>query len=172
MRKVRIYGDNALRKKAEPIKNIGPLIHKLAEDMFETMEALDGIGLAAPQVGVSKAIIVIDVGPMTDEDIDPIVLINPSVVESSGQAAYLEGCLSIPGVFANVVRPETVVVKYQDLEGVWITEEFYGILARVAQHEIDHLHGVLFQDLLEDDERQMVMADLDVNAYDEVYDAL
>ncbi|RCK73963.1 MAG: Peptide deformylase [Ignavibacteriae bacterium] len=140
-------GTEPLRKKAKPVKELDLNTIALIKDMFDTMHAADGIGLAANQVGVLKRIIVVDISGLEEtKDIKPFALINPEVIKESGKCAMEEGCLSIPSVRAEVVRPERITVKYRDTnfkEQQLIAE---GILARVILHEIDHLNGVLFTD--------------------------
>jgi peptide deformylase len=143
--KVRRYGDPVLRRRAEPVGEITPEIRKLVEDMVDTMYDEVGIGLAAPQVGVSLRLIVVG-----DEGGQGVrALVNPLLVDQGGQATAEEGCLSIPGVFAQVTRADWVRVEAHDLEGRPLRLEGRGLLARVLQHEMDHLDGVLFIDRLD-----------------------
>jgi len=135
-------GNPVLRKKAQPVKVVDSLVGQLMEDMLETMRANNGIGLAAPQVGISKRIIVADIG----EEDGPVKMINPRIVEREGTIVALEGCLSIPNVYGDVERSEKVVVKGLDEKGRPVTFEAEGLMARVFQHEIDHLDGRLFTD--------------------------
>lgn len=137
-------GDPVLRQPTEPVTKITKKISRLIQNMIETMYAADGVGLAAPQVGVSKKIVVIDVGD------GPIVLINPKIVLGSGEDIDVEGCLSIPGKQAYVKRMAEVVVEALDGEGKPIKIEGRGYLARALQHEIDHLNGILFIDLVDE----------------------
>lgn len=137
-------GDPVLRQPTEPVTTITKKISRLIQNMIETMYAADGVGLAAPQVGVSKKIVVIDVGD------GPIVLINPKIVSGSGEDIDVEGCLSIPGKQAYVKRMAEVVVEALDGEGKPIKIEGRGYLARALQHEIDHLNGILFIDLVDE----------------------
>ena len=133
-----------LRKKAKPVKKVTPAIVKLVDDMIRTMHAAPGIGLAAPQVGRSLRIIVVDVGP------GPIALINPRIIESSGGQTFNEGCLSLPGVEAPVERASCVKVKGLDRDGVEIVVTGEGLIATVLQHEIDHLDGLVLIDRVSD----------------------
>lgn len=134
-----------LRRRAEPVGEITPEIRKLVEDMVDTMYDEVGIGLAAPQVGVSLRLIVVG-----DEGGQGVrALVNPLLVDQGGQATAEEGCLSIPGVFAQVTRADWVRVEAHDLEGRPLRVEGRGLLARVLQHEMDHLDGVLFIDRLD-----------------------
>lgn len=149
------YGNAVLRKQAEPITKDYPNLQQLIADMYETMYASDGVGLAAPQIDLSIQLVVIGFRPY-DEATDTYgdqeeqhTLINPEILEERGEMEYFnEGCLSIPDVHEDVLRPERVVVHYFDENFVEHTEEFSGMLARVAQHEIDHLHGTVFTDHL------------------------
>ncbi len=134
--------DPILRQKARPVKKVSKRIKTLAQDMLETMYAADGVGLAAPQVGVSERVIVLDVGQ------GPLVLINPQIVSKSGQDRDVEGCLSIPERRAYITRAAKVKVTALNLDGKKIELEGEGILARALQHEIEHLDGILFIDHL------------------------
>lgn len=136
-----IYGeDDVLRKKSKPVEKIDKRILELLDDMAETMKHADGVGLAAPQVGILRRVVVIDVGDGLIE------LINPEIVETSGQQRGAEGCLSIPGVRGEVIRPEKVRVKALNRKGEPIEITGTGLLARALCHEIDHLDGILFID--------------------------
>jgi peptide deformylase len=134
--------DPVLRKKAKEIDKITKRLRELAKDMLDTMYQAKGVGLAAPQVGVSERLIVIDVGE------GPIVLINPSIVESSGEIRDIEGCLSIPGRNEYITRAEKAIVTGMNLDGKKLRLESSELLARAFQHEIDHLNGILFIDHL------------------------
>ena len=140
---VRRYGDPILRQKAQPVEAITPEIRKTLTDMLETMYYQVGIGLAAPQVGVSLRIILVDDGPR-----GPRALLNPAIVDQRGSVRGEEGCLSIPGFFGEVERSEWVRVEAMDAEGRPLSFEARGLQARVIQHELDHLDGVLFIDRL------------------------
>lgn len=120
-------------------------IRELVRDMFETMYAASGVGLAAPQVGVGKRVIVVDVSPV-DKEIAPVALVNPEIVERQGLVEGTEGCLSVPGVEGVVPRAESVLVQAFDTDGRRVQIRAEGLLARALQHEIDHLDGVLFID--------------------------
>jgi peptide deformylase len=148
-----------LKVRAEPVAEIDPALRGLAADMLETMYAAPGIGLAAPQVGVTKRLFVADVADRKGgEEPRPMVLVNPEVVWRSEEAVVQEeGCLSLPGQFAEVARPVAVRVRYWDLEGETREVEADGLLARCLQHEIDHLDGVLFTDHLSVLRRNMIM---------------
>ncbi|AZV56251.1 peptide deformylase [Clostridium sp. AWRP] len=140
LRNVRKYGDSILRKKSRKVEEINERIHVLLDDMEETLYEEDGVGLAAPQVGVLKRVIVIDVG----EGI--LKLVNPEIIYSEGKAVDIEGCLSIPGSEGEVERPEKVKVKALNEKGEEIVIEGEDLLARALCHEIDHLNGILFID--------------------------
>ena len=133
-------GDPVLRQKAEPVTQVTKRIRKLIKDMLETMNLADGVGLAAPQVGISQRIIVVDVGE------GPVALINPKIDEASGEEIDVEGCLSIPGTFGYVERAQTVTVSGLNECGRSTRIKAEGLFARALQHEIDHLNGVLFID--------------------------
>ncbi|MCM3784220.1 peptide deformylase [Neobacillus mesonae] len=137
--------DEVLHKVAKEVTKITPNVQKLLDDMADTMYDADGVGLAAPQVGILKRLIVVDVG----DEHGLIKMINPEIVSSEGEQFGPEGCLSIPGYNGDVRRAETVTVKGLDREGKEITVTGSGLFARAFQHEIDHLNGVLFTDLAE-----------------------
>jgi len=141
MLEIKEYGEPVLREKALPVKEITPEILNFIKDMAETMYADSGVGLAAPQVGVSKRIIIVD-----GEEDGLIVLINPIIVKSEGEVVGEEGCLSIPGIYSQVKRSSKVTVKALNENGdsIEITKE--GLTARALQHETDHLNGILFID--------------------------
>ncbi|HEY9714618.1 MAG TPA: peptide deformylase [Chroococcales cyanobacterium] len=142
--RLRYYPDDVLKQKAKKVSQFDSSTRKLAQDMLETMYENDGVGLAAPQVGVSKRIMVIDVAA-TDEPKKPIVFINPVIVQKDGDLVGLEGCLSFPGVYFEVKRANRILVKYQNLAGKEQKLEAEGdLLCRAIQHEIDHLDGELF----------------------------
>lgn len=136
-------GDPLLREKARPVPKVGDNIRKLVTNMADTMYAADGVGLAAPQIGISKRVVVIDVGDGLLE------LINPEILKREGKDTDTEGCLSVPDLVGEVTRAYSVVVKALDKNGREITVEAEGLLARACQHEIDHLDGVLFVDRAE-----------------------
>ncbi|HEX3032369.1 MAG TPA: peptide deformylase [Bacillota bacterium] len=133
-------GDPILREKARPVPRVGDNINKLLTNMADTMYAENGVGLAAPQIGVSKQVVVIDVGEGLLE------LINPEIISMEGQETDTEGCLSVPDLVGEVTRAYRVVVKGLNRNGEEINVEAEGLLARACQHEIDHLNGVLFVD--------------------------
>ncbi len=136
-------GDDILRKKAKPVKEITPRIKLLCEDMVDTMLEADGVGLAAPQISVLKRIFVAK--PYTDSD-EIFYMINPEMLETIGEQDSLEGCLSVPGCMGDVKRPETVKIKATDLDGNTNEYEFSGLAATVMCHEYDHLNGILYTD--------------------------
>jgi peptide deformylase len=143
--KVRKYGDPVLRRRAADITEVTPELHDTIADMIETMYDEAGIGLAAPQVGISLRLMVIG----HDERREPRTLINPVIVGRGGEVTAEEGCLSIPGIFAPVTRSEWVDVEAKDVDGRPVKVHGRGLLARVLQHEMDHLDGVLFIDRLD-----------------------
>ncbi len=140
---VRLYGDPVLRKVAEPVAAVTPEIKKIIEDMVDSMWHQAGIGLAAPQVGISLRILVMDDGKGGAR-----ALINPVIADRGGSIREEEGCLSLPGIFGEVERSKWIRVSALDGEGLPISFEAQGVQAKVIQHEIDHLDGVLFIDLL------------------------
>jgi len=144
---VKTFPDKVLRIKAEPVVDINEETRKLLDDMVHTMHQQKGVGLAAPQVGVSKRLIVIDTSAGEDDGMI-LRVINPEILEASGEQVGEEGCLSVPGEYEPVRRAEKVKVKALSEEGKPYTMEAEGFLARVFQHEIDHLNGVLFIDRL------------------------
>jgi peptide deformylase len=141
---IRVLGDPVLRKETKLVATVSDDIRQLIDDMFETMREAKGIGLAAPQVGRTERVTVIDVGGGTA----PLALVNPEIVEREGSIKGEEGCLSIPDVYDDVERSAKVVVRALDRTGAPITVEGEELLARCLQHEIDHLHGKLFIDHL------------------------
>jgi peptide deformylase len=138
--RIRKEGSEVLRKKARAVAAVDNSIRRLVDDMFETMYHADGVGLAAPQVGRSLRIVVVDVGD------GPIALINPKVTSASGSVTDIEGCLSIPGVSGKVPRAERITVEALDADGRQVLFQADGLLARAVQHEVDHLDGILFVD--------------------------
>lgn len=156
IRNLVLYPDDPLTKVAEPYARIGKSVAKLAEDMFETMYAYDGVGLAGPQVGVSRRILVFD-----DREGAKMCLINPEIVETEGCQAGEEGCLSFPELYAPVNRAARVRVRAQDAEGAPLDFEASDFLARIIQHEIDHLDGVCFVDRLDVLTRQALLDEWD-----------
>ena len=139
IRNIRVMGDPILEKTCKEVKEMTPRLKELIDDMFDTMYEANGVGLAAPQVGVLKRIVVVDV---TGED--PIVLINPRILESSGEQTGGEGCLSVPGKVAEVTRPNYVKVSSLDMDMNPVIYEGEGLRARAMLHEMDHLDGILY----------------------------
>ena len=139
IRKIREMGDDILNKVCKEVKMMTPRTEELIDDMFDTMYESGGVGLAAPQVGILKRIVVID---CTGED--PILLINPEIIETSGEQCGQEGCLSVPGKAGQVTRPNYVKVRAQDMNMEWFEIEGEELLARAFCHELDHLEGHLY----------------------------
>ena len=148
LRQIRVDGDDILRKKCKEVKEMNERTETLIDDMLETMYDAGGVGLAAPQVGVLKRIVVIDVDYENPYD-NPYVMINPVILESDGEQCGDEGCLSIPGKVAEVTRPNRVVVKFLDRDMKEVTLEATELFARAVCHELDHLDGVLYKDVAE-----------------------
>lgn len=142
VRNVRLESDEILRKKSKPVEVVDEKIKELVEDMIETMHKFDGVGLAAPQVGVLKRVVVID---LYDGN-EPYVLINPEIIKTKGEQEVDEGCLSFPNKFAKVIRPAEVTVKTLDINGKEHKIKGKGLLAQAISHELDHLNGILFVD--------------------------
>ena len=138
IREIRKNGDEILTKKCKVVKNFDKKLHILLDDMLDTMRLHEGVGLAAPQVGILKRAVIVDVGE------GPIELINPEIIEESGSQVGAEGCLSVPEVFGEVERPNKVKVKAQDRDGNWFEVEGEELLARAFCHELEHLDGKMF----------------------------
>jgi peptide deformylase len=151
---IRKYPDEVLKKKSEPVIDINGELQKLIDSMVETMYKSNGIGLAAPQVGISKRLIVIDTS-IREENQSLIVLINPEIVSSNGEILSEEGCLSLPGFITRLKRKEKVFVKGLDRKGNSVEIEAEGLLARALQHEIDHLEGILLIDRISPLKREL-----------------
>jgi peptide deformylase len=151
IRQILYASDPRLRQKSKPVKQFGPALKALADDMLETMHAANGLGLAAPQIGLLQQLVVIHL-PKNEEDPQSgrdFVLVNPRVVEAGGDRVEgVEGCLSMPTWFGRVTRPESVVVKAQTVHGKPLRLRAHGLLARAFQHEIDHLNGIVFTDYI------------------------
>ncbi len=148
---IRVLGDRTLRQPAKRISQVNAEVRQLIREMLQTMYSADGIGLAAPQVAVQKQLIIVDIHP--DEAANPpLILINPTL-KRAGQDLSLgqEGCLSIPGVYLDVKRPELIEVTYKDEQGRPRTLQATGLLSRAIQHEMDHLNGILFVDRVDND---------------------
>lgn len=151
IRRILIWPDPKLSKVSTKVESIDDDIRALAEDLLETMYAADGVGLAAPQVGVHKRMLVVDIyGSEEDRPSgeEPLIIINPEFVEQSGELTWEEGCLSVPGETGKVTRSSKVTMKYTDLDGNEQTLEAEGLKAVALQHECDHLEGKLFVDYL------------------------
>ena len=151
---IKVYPDKILRQKAKAIEKVGQEEQKLGYDMIETMRGANGVGLAGPQVGISKRIIVAE---DVDNDKSVLVLINPRIIKKRGRSRFCEGCLSVPGMTSDVVRPEAVAVEALNLDGDTIRVDAKGLLARILQHEMDHLDGVLFIDRVSFLKRKRIM---------------
>ena len=151
---VRLFGDPVLRQRSKEVDELDGDLARLVDTMYDTMHDAMGLGLAAPQVGVLKRVYTYDLGD------EPAVIINPEIVESSGEWLYDEGCLSVPGMSFEIVRPKLVTVRGLDLDGKEVVIEGDERMGRLIQHEIDHLDGVLLLDRLEPDVRKQAMRDL------------
>lgn len=162
--KIYVAPHPVLKKIADPVASVTDEDRKLVDDMFETMYATDGIGLAAPQVGVSKRILVLDIEQPRDEEdwtkrrAKPLCFINPEITWTSDDLrVYSEGCLSVPGQYADVTRPEKIKIKYLDYDGKAQEMDADGLLATCLQHEMDHLNGILFVDHLSTLKKDMIL---------------
>jgi peptide deformylase len=156
LRPILKYGDAVLHEKAQPVDAITPDIQRIVDDMIETMYAAPGIGLAATQVGVPLRIFTVDLSIGRDPQ-GLLVMINPQIVTRDGMQVEEEGCLSLPGFEATVVRPSHVIVTGLDRKGMEQTREGTGLLARAFQHEMDHLDGTVFVDLLRGIKRELIV---------------
>lgn len=172
-----LEGDARLRQKATKIRSVDAGLRKLADDMRETMLAAPGVGLAAPQIGIGRRLIVVHLPAEYDEEGAPAVdltLVNPEIVRSQGRVLGQEGCLSIPGWVGEVPRAGAVTVKGMDLDNKHVRIKAHGHLARILQHEIDHLDGILFVDRIEDKTTLRRLSDEEVEdaaAVDELVEA-
>ncbi|SMR83344.1 peptide deformylase [Aliiroseovarius halocynthiae] len=152
-----IHPDPRLKKVADAVPDLSDDLRVLADDMLETMYDAPGIGLAAPQIGILKRLIVLDCVRDEDAPREPVIMFNPEVIRASDETnVYEEGCLSIPDQFAEVTRPKEVGVRWVDRDGNVQEQEFDGLWATCVQHEIDHLNGKLFIDYLKPLKRQMI----------------
>lgn len=140
IRKVVTYPAEVLEQDCEVVTVFDKKLVKLLKDMYDTMIEFDGVGLAAPQIGLNKRIAVVDI----DDEMGTLELINPEILEATGEQTGVEGCLSFPGVYGEVTRPFYIKIKAQDRKGRWFTLEAEDFFARAIQHEMDHLNGVLF----------------------------
>lgn len=153
---IRVFGDPILRTVSRPVEKVNDRTRKLVEDMIETMYDAPGVGLAAPQVGVGRRIFVFDI----DDDRGPRTIINPVLVETSGEWRYDEGCLSVPENFWSITRPARAVVRGLDLDGNQVEYRGDELLGRVLQHEVDHLNGVLLLERLERRDRRQALREI------------
>ncbi len=153
---IRVFGDPVLKRPTAEVTDIDGGLVKLVDAMYETMHDAPGVGLAAPQVGVQKRFFVYEL----PDDAGPHTLVNPQIVEASGEWEYEEGCLSLPGLAFEIVRPKLVTVKGLDLDGNEVVIQGDELLGRVFLHEIDHLDGVLMLDRLDADQRKLAMREL------------
>ncbi|MCE9669493.1 peptide deformylase [Myxococcus stipitatus] len=155
VREILIWPDPILKQKAKPVAKVDDSVRALVKDMFETMYAADGVGLAAPQVGVLQRIIVLDTTPRQPES-KPLAMINPEIIAMEGETTYTEGCLSIPGESEDVDRAAFVTVKYLDVDGNEQTLRCDELLAIAVQHETDHLNGTVFVDHVSTLKREII----------------
>ena len=155
IRKILKFPDQDLRIKAKPVESFDDELKTLTDDMFETMHSVNGIGLAATQIGVAKQVAVIDVSPEKNE---PLVIVNPAIqiLDPSKTEDYDEGCLSVPGFFEKISRPSDIKLTYQDLNGKKQEIKPEGLLTKVVQHELDHLNGRLFVDHISELKRRRI----------------
>ena len=155
IRKILKFPDQDLRVKAKPVENFDEELKNLTDDMFETMHAANGIGLAATQIGIAKQVAVIDISPEKNE---PLVIVNPEIqiLDPSKREDYDEGCLSVPGFFETISRPSDIKLSYQDLNGQKQEIKPEGLLTKVVQHELDHLNGRLFVDHISELKRRRI----------------
>ena len=161
LRNIMEKGEKCLEKHCRPVTDFNEKLHILLDDMAETLIKANGVGLAAPQVGIlRRAVLVLETNVAEDEDEYIIELINPEILETSGEQEGPEGCLSVPGVFGWVRRPDHVKVRAQDRDGEWFEVEGDGLTARAFCHEIDHLDGRLFVDVADH-----IMSEEEMNSY-------
>ena len=155
IRKILKFPDQDLRIKAKPVETFDEELKTLTDDMFETMHSVNGIGLAATQIGVAKQVAVIDISPEKNE---PLVIVNPviQILDPSKTEDYDEGCLSVPGFFEKISRPSDIKLSYQDLNGQKQEIKPEGLLTKVVQHELDHLNGRLFVDHISELKRRRI----------------
>jgi peptide deformylase len=153
---IRIFGDPVLRLETKPVEEITEATRVLVKDMIETMYDAPGVGLAANQIGVPKRIAVFD----AQDELGPRIMINPSIIETSGEFEYEEGCLSVPGRYWEITRPGFARVTALDLDGNEVEYAGDGLLGRVLQHEVDHLHGGLLLDHLPKRERKKALKEI------------
>ncbi len=153
---ITVYGDSILRKKASPVLEIDDTLISIIRNMFQTMHNANGIGLAANQIGLAKRVFIVDVSPVEGyEKIKPMTLLNPKIVSKSDDLdSYEEGCLSIPELKSEVIRPKGIEISFFDLDMKEYKMEVDDLIARVIQHELDHLNGVLFIDHLSEENKK------------------
>jgi peptide deformylase len=157
---IRVFGDPVLKRPAQPVEDVDGTLARIVEAMYETMYDAPGVGLAAPQVGVQRRFFVYDVGD------GPHVMLNPEVVDEEGEWVFEEGCLSLPGIAFDIVRPSLVTVRGLDLDGREVVVQGDELLGRVFLHEIDHLDGVLMLDRVEPAERKRALKEMRERALD------
>ncbi|NUQ35436.1 MAG: peptide deformylase [Planctomycetaceae bacterium] len=158
---IRHYPDPVLMRPSAPVTEFDPALVRFVEDMFETMYIEEGVGLAAPQVGVNKRIFVVNCAFEEKGAEAEIALINPVIVEARDEQTGKEGCLSFPQIFADVTRANVIRIKYQDVKGNWHEAVGEGLLARAFQHELDHLDGKVFVDYLRPEQLQEIRPQID-----------
>lgn len=155
------YGDEVLNRMAKPVKRVDDELRTLIEDMFETMDEASGIGLAAPQVGKSLRLLVVDISGIEEHKREkPLVVINPLILKTQGERTMEEGCLSLPGIRETVTRPDIITLKYRDENFVEHVRDFKSLMSRVIQHEMEHLNGELLIDRLDSQTRRELKEDL------------
>ena len=155
------YGDPILRKVCEPVTDFSS-INVIIDDMFESMYEAEGIGLAANQVGLDMNLFIIDI-THTDDEEETHIFINSTIIDTYGdKEEFQEGCLSLPGIALDVIRPEKVRIKYQSMDEQWHENEYDGLLARAIQHEMDHLNGIFIVDIVGEIERIKYQSELKV----------
>lgn len=159
------YGDPVLKREAEEIEKDYPFLEELIDNMFETMYQAEGVGLAAPQIGKSIRLFIVDASPFEDEEPDlkdfKKVFINPIIVEEEGEEwSFNEGCLSIPGIREDVKRQPKITIEYYDRDFNLLEETYEGVAARIIQHEYDHIEGILFTDLINPLKRRLLKSKL------------
>lgn len=153
--KVKTYPDPVLKKKAEPLTQFGPEEQRIFDDMIETMYREDGVGLAAPQVGISKRILIASPTLTQGEE---YVFVNPEILEAQGRELGVEGCLSLPGISGEIARAKTIRFRALDRNGKPLEMQIKDFFARIIQHEVDHLNGILLIDRVDFDKRQEFLA--------------
>lgn len=158
IRKIIYLPDSRLRQVSKPVEQFDDALHRLVDDMFETMYHARGVGLAAPQIGLNIRLSVVDASA---DKTGQLVLVNPEIIEAHGQTQYEEGCLSVPGAYDTVIRAESVRIRAQDKHGEFFEMTADGLLGECFQHEIDHLNGKLFVDLLSPLKRAMARRKLE-----------